>query len=143
MAGMVTALAGVATLLFLAPVLALMPIAALAAVVIATSVPLISLPGFRRIYRFRLVEFSWAVAACAGVMFLGTLNGILVAVVLSLAALMYLANNPPVYVMVRKPGTDVFRPVSAEHPDDERVPGLLILRTDGRVHFGNIEYIGD
>ena len=143
MAGLVTAAAGVATLLFLAPVVALMPMAALAAVVIATSVPLIHLPSFRRIYRFRLVEFTWAVAACAGVMFLGTLNGILVAILLSMAALMYLGNNPPVYVMVRKPGTDAFRPVSDEHPGDERVPSLLILRADGRVHFANIENIGD
>lgn len=143
MAGLVTAAAGLATLLFLAPVLAMMPMAALAAVVIATSIPLISLPGFRRIYHFRVVEFTWAVAACAGVVVLGTLNGILVAVVLSMAALMYLANNPPVYVMVRKPGTDVFRPVSEEHPEDEAVPGLLILRADGRMYFGNIEYVGD
>jgi len=143
MAGLVTATAGVATLLFLAPVLALMPMAALAAVVIVTSLPLISLPGFRRIYRFRVVEFTWAVAACAGVIALGTLNGILVAVVLSMVALFYLANNPPVYVMARKPGTHVFRPVSAEHPEDEQVAGLLILRTDGRVHFANIENIGD
>jgi len=143
MAGLVTAAAGVATLLFLAPVLALMPMAALAAVVIITSLPLISLPSVRRIFRFRVVEGSWAVAACAGVMFLGTLNGILVAVVLSMVALFYLGNNPPVYAMARKPGTDVFRPVSDEHPEDERVPGLLILRTDGRVHFANIENIGD
>ncbi len=143
MAELVTAAVGVATLLFLAPVLALMPMAALAAVVIVTSLPLISLPSFRRILRFRGVEFSWAVAACAGVIALGTLNGILVAVVLSMVALFYLANNPPVYVMVRKPGTDVFRPVSAEHPEDETVPGLLMLRTDGRVHFANIENIGD
>jgi high affinity sulfate transporter 1 len=143
MAGLVTAAAGVATLLFLAPVLALMPMAALAAVVIITSLPLISLPSVRRIFRFRSVEGSWAVAACAGVMFLGTLNGILVAVVLSMVALFYLGNNPPVYAMARKPGTDVFRPVSDEHPEDERVPGLLILRTDGRVHFANIENIGD
>jgi len=77
------------------------------------------------------------------VMFLGTLNGILVAVLLSMAALMYLGNNPPVYVMVRKPGTDAFRPVSDEHPGDERVPSLLILRADGRVHLANIENIGD
>lgn len=143
LAGAVTALAGVATLLFLAPVLALMPHAALAAVVIATSIPLISIPAFRRIRRYRVLEFTWTVAACAGVVVLGTLNGILVAVVLSLLALMYLANNPPVYVMARKPGTDVFRPISAEHPGDETAPGLLILRTDGRVHFGNIEHIGD
>jgi high affinity sulfate transporter 1 len=143
MAGLVTATVGVATLLFLAPVLALMPMAALAAVVIVTSLPLISLPSFRRILRFRVVEFSWAVAACAGVIALGTLNGILVAVVLSMVALFYLGNNPPVYAMARKPGTDVFRPVSDEHPEDETVPGLLILRTDGRVHFANIENIGD
>lgn len=143
LAGAVTALAGVATLLFLAPVLALMPNATLAAVVIVTSLPLISISGFRRIRQYRVLEFTWTVAACAGVVILGTLNGILVAVVLSLLALMYLANNPKVYVMARKPGTDVFRPVSAEHPGDETVPGLLILRTDGRVHFGNVEHLGD
>jgi SulP family sulfate permease len=143
LAGAVTALAGIATLLFLAPVLALMPNATLAAVVIVTSLPLISISGFRRIRQYRVLEFSWTVAACAGVVVLGTLNGILVAVVLSLLALMYLANNPQVYVMARKPGTDVFRPVSPEHPDDETVPGLLILRTEGRVHFGNVEHLGD
>jgi len=143
LAGAVTALAALATLLFLAPVLALMPHATLAAVVIVTSLPLISISGFRRIRQYRVLEFTWTVAACAGVVVLGTLNGILVAVVLSMLALIYLANNPPVYVMARKPGTDVFRPATAEHPGDETVPGLLILRTDGRIHFGNIEYIGD
>lgn len=142
-AGMVTALAGIATLLVLAPVLALMPLAALAAVVIVTSLPLVSLTGFARIRRFRMVEFSWSLAACAGVVFLGTLAGILVAVILSLLLLIYLSNNPPVYVLGRKPGTDVFRPRSDEHPEDQSIPGLLVLRTDGRVHFGNVEYLGD
>ena len=142
-AGLVAAVVGVATLLFLSPVLMHMPLASLAAVVIATSIPLIKISSFRDILRFRAAEFTWAVAACAGVVALGTLNGILAAVLLSMAALMYLDNRPPVYVMVRKPGTDVFRPVSEEHPEDESVPGLLILRTDGRVHFANIEYVGD
>ena len=54
-----------------------------------------------------------------------------------------MANNPPVYVMGRKRGTDVFRPRSDEHPDDESFPGLLILRTEGRVYFGNAQNIGD
>jgi high affinity sulfate transporter 1 len=143
MAGLVTALTGAATLLFLSPVLALMPLAALAAVVIVTSLPLISIASFRAIRRYRILEYTWTVAACLGVVVLGTLNGILVAVALSMVALIYLASHPPVYVMVRKPGTDVFRPVSAEHPEDEKVPGLLIMRTDGRIHFANVEYIGD
>jgi len=66
-----------------------------------------------------------------------------VAVAVSVLVMFYQANHPPVYVLGRKPGTDVFRPLSPEHPGDETFPGLLILRTLGRVHFANAEYIGD
>jgi SulP family sulfate permease len=46
------------------------------------------------------------------------------------------ANHPPVYVMGRKPGTGVFRPLQ-DHPDDETFPGLLLVRTEGRIYFAN------
>jgi SulP family sulfate permease len=39
--------------------------------------------------------------------------------------------------MVRKPGTDVFRPLSSRHPGDETFPGLLIVRTEGRMTFAS------
>jgi MFS superfamily sulfate permease-like transporter len=55
-----------------------------------------------------------------GVVLLGTLQGIVVAIVVSLVALAYQAADPPVHVLGRKPGTNVFRPRSAEHPEDER-----------------------
>jgi high affinity sulfate transporter 1 len=142
-AALVTAAMTLATLLFLAPVMGAIPQATLAAVVIATSVGLISPADFREIRAFRTREFRWALAACAGVVLLGTLKGILVAVILSMLSLLQQANNPPVYVMGRKRGTDVFRPLSDEHPDDETFPGLLILRTEGRVYFGNAQNIGD
>jgi high affinity sulfate transporter 1 len=138
-----TAAATLATLLFLAPLIGPMPQAALAAVVIAFSVGLISPADFREIYRYRTQEFRWALVACAGVVVLGTLRGIMSAVILSMLGLLYAANNPPVWVMRRKRGTDAFRPVSAEHPDDESFPGLLILRTEGRVYFGNALNIGN
>jgi MFS superfamily sulfate permease-like transporter len=121
----------------------LIPQATLAGVVIATSVGLIHVADFREIRRFRTQEFRWALAACIGVVLLGTLKGILLAVILSMLSLWRMANNPPVYVMGRKRGTDAFRPLSAEHPDDETFPGLLILRTEGRVYFGNAQNIGD
>jgi MFS superfamily sulfate permease-like transporter len=142
-AALVTAGMTLATLLFLSPVMGLIPQATLAAVVIATSVGLISPADFREIRSFRTREFRWAVAACAGVVLLGTLKGILAAVILSMLSLLQQANNPPVYVMGRKRGTDVFRPLSDEHPDDETFPGLLVLRTEGRVYFGNAQNIGD
>jgi MFS superfamily sulfate permease-like transporter len=43
----------------------------------------------------------------------------------------------------RKRGTNVFRPQSDEHLDDETWPGLLILRTTGRIYFGNAQRVGD
>ncbi|HXK09191.1 MAG TPA: SulP family inorganic anion transporter [Vicinamibacteria bacterium] len=143
LAALVTSAAALAALLFLAPVLGLLPQATLAAVVIVFSVGLISPDGFREIQGFRAQEFLWALVACGGVVLLGTLRGIVAAVVLSMLTLLYMANNPPVYVMGRKRGTDAFRPYSPEHPDDEFFPGLLILRTEGRVYFGNAQNIGD
>ena len=138
-----TAGVSLSTLLFLAPAVGLIPQATLAGVVIATSIGLVSPVGFREIRRFRTQEFRWALVACFGVVLVGTLKGILAAVILSMLSLFRMANNPPVYVMGRKRGTDVFRPRSAEHPDDESFPGLLILRTEGRVYFGNAQNIGD
>ena len=57
--------------------------------------------------------------------------------------LMYAANHPPIYALGRKPGTDVFRPLSPEHPEDETFPGLLIVRTEGMMTFASAPRIKD
>jgi high affinity sulfate transporter 1 len=143
MAELVTAGVALATLLLLAPVIALMPKAALAAVVIATSIGLIKPADFAEIRRVRNKEFRWAAVAFAGVLVLGTLKGILVAVIVSLVSLASQVYNPAVYALGRKRGTDVFRQVTAEHPDDEQWPGLLMLRVEGRLFFANAERVAD
>ena len=143
LAELVTAAAALATLLLLAPLIGLMPNAVLAAVVIVYSVVLIKPAEFRAIVRVRSTEFYWAVIAFAGVAVLGTLKGILVAVIASLLALGYRTYDPPVYALGRKRGTDVFRPLSDQHPDDETWPGLLIVRTEGLIFFANAQGIGD
>ena len=143
LAGVVTALTSLATLLVLAPLIGLMPQAALAAIVVAYSMDLIQPAEFAAIRRVRRIEFYWAVIAFIGVVLLGTLRGILVAVIVSLLKLAQQAYDPPVYVVGRKRGTDVFRPRSSEHPDDESWPGLLILRVEGRAFFLNAQRIGD
>jgi len=142
-AAVVTALMTLVTMFLLAPLIGLMPHATLAGVVIVYSVGLISPADFRNILRIRRTEFAWAVAAFLGVMLLGTLQGIVVAIVISLLALGHQTANPPVYVLGRKPGTNVFRPRSGEHPDDESYPGLLLLRLEGRVFFVNAERIAE
>jgi MFS superfamily sulfate permease-like transporter len=143
-ASLVVAAVAFATLLFLAPMLELMPNATLAAVVIAYSIGLVSPAEMAAIRRVRTMEFRWALIACLGVMVLGTLKGILVAIVLSLCGLLWLASDPRVDELRRRRGTrDVFRPRTAEHADDEAIPGLLIIRPVGRVFFGNAENVSD
>lgn len=142
-AALVTALAALLTMLVLAPFMGQMPQATLAAVVIVYSIGLIQPADFRAILAIRRMEFLWALAACIGVVLLGTLKGILVAIVVSLVALAYQVADPPVRVLGRKPGTNVFRPRSEEHPDDEIFPGLLLLRFEGRIFFANAERIAE
>jgi high affinity sulfate transporter 1 len=138
-----SALVAVLAALFLSPVIALMPNAALAGVVIVYSLGLIQPAEFREMLRVRRTEFIWAVVAMLGVMMLGTLKGILVAIVVSLVALGYQAANPKLYVLGRERGTTKFRPRSPEFPDDEFEPGLLLVRPEGRLFFLNAERIGD
>jgi SulP family sulfate permease len=140
-AELVTATMTLITMLLLAPLIAFMPQATLAAIVIVYSVGLIKPAEFREILRARRTEFIWALIAFAGVMFLGTLKGIIVAIIASIVALAYQVANPPLHVLGRKPGTNVFRPISKEHPEDELFPGLLILRPEGRIFFANAEQL--
>jgi sulfate permease, SulP family len=143
LAELVAAAATLVTMLLLAPLIGLMPEATLAAVVIVYSIGLIKPAEFRTILGVRRTEFVWAVLAVAGVVLLGTLQGIVVAIVVSLVALAYQTADPPVYVLGRKPGTNVFRPRSAEHPEDETFPGLLLLRPEGRLFFANADRVGE
>lgn len=142
-AGLVTTGAAAATMLFLAPLLGLLPYATLAAVVIVYSVGLIQPGEFRAIRRVRTMEFRWAIAAFFGVLIFGTLQGIVVAIIISLIALASQSANPRVYVIGRKRGADVLRPLSPEHPDDESFPGLLILRPEGRLFFVNAPLVAE
>ncbi len=142
-AGLVTAAMTLLTMLFLSPLLGLMPHAVLAGTVIFYSVGLIKPADFRNILQIRRTEFIWAAVAFLGVMLIGTLQGILVAIIVSVVALAQQTANPPVYVLGRKPGTSFFRPRSPEHPEDETFPGLLLLRVEGRVFFLNAARIAE
>jgi sulfate permease, SulP family len=139
----ITALAALLTMFLLAPFFASMPNATLAGVVIVYSVGLIHFADFKAILKIRRTEFIWALAAIAGVILLGTLKGIMVAIVISVLALASQTANPVVSLLGRIRGTNGFRPLSAEHPDDEIYPGLLMVRPEGRLFFLNAEIVAE
>jgi MFS superfamily sulfate permease-like transporter len=141
-ASLVTAAATLSTMLILAPILGLLPNATLAAVVMVYSASLIQPREFRAIARIRWMEFRWAIAAAGGVLVFGTLQGIVVAVALSLVGLALQTAHPRVSVIGRKRGADVLRPRTPDHPDDETFDRLLILRPEGRLFFANAQNVG-
>ncbi|WP_374088941.1 SulP family inorganic anion transporter [Methylomicrobium lacus] len=142
-ASLVTASMAGATMLLLSPLLGLLPHATLAAVVIVYSVGLFQPTEFLAIRKVRTMEFHWAIVACLGVLFFGTLKGIVVAIIVSLLALSSQLAHPHVYVIGRKREADVLRPLSPEHPDDETFDGLLIVRPEGRLFFANVQQIAE
>jgi high affinity sulfate transporter 1 len=141
--GVITAAVSIASLLFLAPAIGLIPHTTLAAIVIAYSVDLISFPEFVAIRRIRTTEFWWAVISAVGILMFGTLKGILIAVLASLASLVQQENRPPIYAMFRKRNVRDYQPVTAHQVDEETIPGLLIVRIEGRIYFANSQLVAE
>jgi MFS superfamily sulfate permease-like transporter len=63
------------------------------------------------------------------------------AILVSLLALLGRQANAKVSVLGRKPGTDVFRPLTPEHPEDETFEGLLLVRPEESLFFANVELV--
>lgn len=141
-AGLVASLIALAAMLWLGPLLARVPNATLAAIAIVFTSNLINPREFRAIRDVRRTEYVWALIAVVGVIAMGALRGIVVAIIVSLMSLAYQSLRPRLHVLRRKPGTRRFRPESPNNVDDAPEPGLLVLRPEGRLFFGNAAYFG-
>jgi anti-anti-sigma factor len=132
-----------ATLIVLAPLFSKLPKAVLAAVIIdAVVFGMIDLAELRRLYRVTRFDFWVAVAAIIAVLSGGVLAGVAIGVVLSLGWLVYVATRPPMPLLGRVAGTEVFRDLD-EHPDDQTFPGITVLRLDGGLFFATAEALED
>ena len=131
------------TLLFLAPLFSQLPKPVLGALIIeAVVMGMMNLPEMRRIYRVQKFDFWVAIAAIIGTLAFGVLAGVIIGIGLSLLWLVAVATHPRRAVLGREPGTQVFRDV-VENPDDEQIPGVVILRLDGGLFFATADALGD
>jgi sulfate permease, SulP family len=134
-----TALATVlAALLVARPVLASIPLAALAGIVVYAAATLIDVQASRRLAAFRRSEFLLALAACAGVLGFGILYGVLAAVVLSVAELLYRVGRPHDAILGLVPGLAGMHDVD-DYPQAETIPGLVVYRYDAPLFFANAQ----
>ena len=131
------------TLLILAPFFADLPEAVLGAIVIEAVVfGLMDVKAMKRIYRLNRTEFWGGTMALLGVLIFGTLQGVLMGLLLSLLVLIARSSKPHVPVLGRWPGTEVFHSLD-RYPDSETYPGLVIIRFDGALYFATANGLRD
>ncbi|MFA7761688.1 SulP family inorganic anion transporter [Streptomyces sp. NRRL S-448] len=132
------ALAVLLVLLFLGPFLAHTPSAVLGAIVVYAAVRLVEVGEFRRLAAFRRRELLLALGCLLGVLALGILYGVLIAVTLSVVELLARVARPHDAVEGMVPGLAGMHDVD-DYPTARTVPGLVIYRYDSPLFFANAE----
>lgn len=128
--------------LFFTDLLRNLPQPALAAIVLMAVLSLFKAKALAHLWRVHRGEFFVAMAALAGVLWAGLLQGVLIGAIISLVLLIRRASRPNVAFLGRIPGTNRYSD-AARHPDNEPTPGLLAFRVEASLVYFNSEHIYD
>lgn len=139
MVGVVAGGAMLLILLFLTSPLAYVPTTALAAVILVSAVGLFDLADLRKLYRMSYREFLMSVITTLGVLVLGVLPGVLLAIALSLLWLLSISSRPNDAVLGNVRGLKGFHSVT-DYPEARTIPGLLLYRFESNLVFYNADY---
>ena len=137
--GVVGAAAIAALLLFAGGLTTYLPQASLAAIVIVAGTSLFDIRTMIWLWKVRRTELALCLAAILGVAVVGVLQGIVIAIVLSIAAFLWQLWRPYDASLGRAPGRHGYHDV-ARHPEAEQIPGLLIYRFDAPIFFANAQH---
>ena len=154
LSGLVVAALTIMTLLFLTGLFEDLPEATLAAIVIAALVELVDIPALVRLSRFHTrgagrayalaarPDFVAALAALLGVLVFDTLPGLVIGIVVSILLLLYRASRPRIAELGKIAGTEQWTDLG-RHPENERVPGIVVLRPESGLFFANADAVRD
>jgi high affinity sulfate transporter 1 len=134
--GITTALVVILTLLFLTPLFQHLPEAVLGAIVFHAVWHLADVKEMRRLASLKTGSIWVALTALVGVLVLGVLNGLVLAMCLTLVALLKKVSAPDASVLGRLPETGTFVDLD-RHREAKAIPGLLIFRPNGMLFFAN------
>jgi SulP family sulfate permease len=121
--------------------LALLPLPTLAATIIVAVFGMFDTTTLRTAWRYDRADAAALLATAAGVLALGVEAGVVVGVALSMGALIWRASRPHIAVLGRIPGTEHFRNI--ERYTADTTAGLLLLRVDAGLFFGNAEAVNE
>jgi len=142
LSGLIAALLMLLIVLFVSGVLRYLPQPVLAAIVLMAVVGLFNVTALRHLWRADRAEFVVAMAALLGVLGSGLLRGVLIGAIISLVQLLRRASRPHVAFLGRIPGTRRFSDM-ARHPDNEPIPGALLVRIESSLLYFNSDHVRD
>jgi SulP family sulfate permease len=121
------------------PLLASLPQVALAAIIIVAAINLIDFKPLLEVYRIRPIEFFLALITLVGVLTVGILYGVLIAVVLALLVVISRISRPHDAVLGSVEGIDGYHDID-QNESLETVPGLIAYRFDAPLFFANADF---
>jgi high affinity sulfate transporter 1 len=140
---LVTWVATIITVLVLTPLFKTLPEAVLAALIIHAVWHLIVARKLKRVRLASRTEFVLGVLTLFGVLLTDVLEGMMIGLLASLLWFIYRATQPHLASLGRVPGhPDVFTDIS-RHPENLRIPGLLILRLNAPMFYANSQTVHD
>lgn len=137
--GVVAATLLVAFLLWFTQLLENLPQLVLAVIIIAAAINLIEVKPLLKVFRLQRVEFYLALVTFVGVLSIGILAGILVAVVLALVVVIGRISRPHDAVLGSVEGVDGYQDIE-QYANSETVPGLIAYRFDAPLFFANADH---
>jgi SulP family sulfate permease len=140
--GVVSAIMVTLVAMFLVGPIAILPSAALGAILASAAVDLVDIEAFRSLARINRYEFVLALVAIAGVVWIGVLQGVIIAVCATLGHLVVMAARPRDGVMGRAPGGRALVTLRRD-PEAQETPGILAYLFESSLLFVNAEYFGD
>jgi high affinity sulfate transporter 1 len=127
-------------LLFFTGLFQSLPDTVLAAIVLIAVKGLIDLKELRYLWHASRIDFGAAGVALVGVLAMGILDGVIIAVLASLVMVLGRVARPHVAFLGRISGTDRFSDI-ARHPENEAVPGVLAFRVEASLVYFNVDHV--
>ena len=127
-------------LLFLTGTLKNLPGVILASILLVAISGLIDIKGLKHLWKVSRTEFAVAMIAFGGVIVFGILKGVILAALASILLMLRAVSDPHVAFLGRIPGTKRYTDIE-RHPDNETLPGVLLLRVEASLFYFNIDNI--
>jgi len=140
--GLVGALSITLLLIFAPNLLRNLPQAVLGAVVICACIGIVDVRALARLYQLRREEFIFSMVCFLGVVSLGIIQGMFIAIGLALFSFIWRAWHPYAAVLGYVEGMKSYHDIS-RHPEAKLIPGLVLFRWDAPLFFANAEAFRD